>query len=215
MEPVEGQVWAVIVAAGSGRRFGASKQYAALGDRRVLDWSLAAARAVATGVVVVVPPDRADHAEAAADATVAGGASRSASVRAGLAAVPSEAGIVVVHDGARPLAPAALFRSVVEAVAAGADAAVPCVAVTDTLRSRSGEPVDRDGLLAVQTPQAFRARALRAAHANQPEATDDASLIEQAGGKVVIVDGTPTNVKVTHRLDLIVAEALLGAGCLS
>jgi 2-C-methyl-D-erythritol 4-phosphate cytidylyltransferase len=215
MGPVEAQVWAVVVAAGSGSRFGASKQYAPLGDRRVLDWSLTSARTVSAGVVAVVPPERAREAEEGADLTVAGGPSRSASVRAGLAAVPPEADIVIVHDGARPLAPAALFRSVVGAVVAGADVAVPCVPVTDTLRSRSGAPVDREALLAVQTPQAFRADALRAVHADEPEATDDASLIERAGGKVVVVDGSPTNVKVTHRLDLVVAEALLGAGCLS
>lgn len=213
MEPVEAQVWVIVVAAGSGSRFGSAKQFAPLGGRRVLDWSLATARTVASGVVAVVPPGRVHPAEAAADATVAGGATRSASVRAGLAAVPPDAGIVVVHDGARPLAPATLFRSVVEAVTGGADAAVPCVPVTDTLRWRSGAPADRDGLLAVQTPQAFRAAALRAVHAGGPEATDDASLVEAAGGKVVVVDGVPTNVKVTHRLDLVVVEALLGAGC--
>src|SRR3954464_9509106 len=98
-------VWAVVVAAGSGSRFGALKQYERLGGRRVIDWSLAAAQAVAEGVVVVVPPGRAATAEGAADAVGAGGATRAASVRAGLAAVPGDADIILVHDAARPLAP--------------------------------------------------------------------------------------------------------------
>jgi 2-C-methyl-D-erythritol 4-phosphate cytidylyltransferase len=216
-----GQVWVIVVAAGSGRRFGSAKQYEALAGRRVLDWSLEAARTCVTrddaerdpggGVVVVVAATRAGDPEAGADVVVAGGDTRSASVRAGLQAVPAAADIVVVHDGARPLADAALFASVVAAVRAGADAAVPGVPVSDTLRARTGGVVDREGVVAVQTPQAFRAGALRRAHAEGAEATDDASLVERAGGKVVVVDGSPTNVKITRRADLAVAEALLRA----
>jgi len=116
-----------------------------------------------------------------------------------------------VHDGARPLAGGDLFRAVVAAVRAGADAAVPGVPLADTLRWRSGGVADRDGLVAVQTPQAFRAAALRAAHEGEPDATDDASLVEAAGGKVVVVDGSPLNLKITNPSDLIVAEALLRA----
>ena len=208
-------VWAIVVAAGAGSRFGRPKQYEPLGGRRVLDWSLAAARQVADGVVVVVTPDRLGEPLAAAgkpgapDAIVAGAATRSGSVRAGLAAVPDDADVIVVHDGARPLATAALFARVVEGVRQGADAAVPGVAVTDTLRRRSGAPVDRDDLVAVQTPQAFRAPALRRAHAGQAEATDDASLVEAEGGKVIVVDGAPANLKITHPVDLLVAETLL------
>jgi 2-C-methyl-D-erythritol 4-phosphate cytidylyltransferase len=103
------------------------------------------------------------------------------------------------------------IAAAVEAVRGGADAAVPAVPVTDTLRRRTGGLVERDDLVAVQTPQAFRAAALRAAHAGGPEATDDASLVESAGGKVVLVDGSPTNLKLTHPADLVVAEALLRA----
>jgi 2-C-methyl-D-erythritol 4-phosphate cytidylyltransferase len=143
---------------------------------------------------------------------VAGGATRSASVRAGLAAVPGDADVVLVHDAARPLAGAALFATVVEAVRSGADAVVPAVAVTDTLRRRTGGLVARDDLVAVQTPQGFRASSLRSAHVGEPEATDDASLVEAAGGKVVLVDGWPGNLKITHALDLTVAGALLAAG---
>lgn len=231
-----GDVWVIVVAAGSGRRFGSAKQYEPLAGRRVLDWSLDAARTCVSradagrehgagadagtgegdepgegGVVVVVATAHAGDAEPGADVVVAGSDSRSASVRAGLRAVPAEADIVVVHDGARPLADAALFASVVAAVRAGADAAVPGVPVSDTLRARAGGVIDRDGVVAVQTPQAFRAGVLRRAHAEGAEATDDASLVERAGGKVVVVDGSPTNVKITRRADLVVAEALLHA----
>jgi 2-C-methyl-D-erythritol 4-phosphate cytidylyltransferase len=209
-------VWVIVVAAGSGSRFGRPKQYEQLAGREVLDWSLAAARATATaagdGVVVVVPPDRAGEPVAHADAVVAGGATRSASVRAGLAAVPGHAEIIVVHDGARPLAGADLFARVVGTVREGADAAVPAVEITDALRRRSGGPVDRGGLVAVQTPQAFRAVALRGAHAAEPEATDDASLVEATGGKVVVVEGSPANLKITRPIDLVVAAALLRSG---
>lgn len=206
-----GHVWVIIVAAGSGRRFGGEKQYEPLAGRRVLDWSLTAARAVADGVVLVVAPSHATDDEPGADAVVPGADTRSGSVRAGLAVVPDDAEVVVVHDGARPLADAALFGAVVDAVQAGADAAVPGVAVSDTLRSSAGGVVDRDGLVAVQTPQAFRASALRDVHAAGAESTDDASLIEAAGGKVVVVDGSPANLKITRPADLAMAEALLRA----
>src|SRR5262245_61649563 len=129
-----GSVWAIVVAAGSGSRFGAPKQFQPLGGRRVLDWSLDAARSVSAGVVVVLPPAKVRAGEPAADAVAAGGASRSASVRSGLALVPPDADVVVVHDGARPLAGPELFAAVVGAVRAGADAAVPGVPLADTLR---------------------------------------------------------------------------------
>ncbi len=217
-----GGLWVVVVAAGSGRRFGGAKQYEPLAGRRVLDWSLGAARqavsdlggappggVAAGGVVLVVAGGHEGDREPDADVVVAGAGTRSGSVRAGLAHVPAEAEVIVVHDGARPLADAALFARVVEAVQAGADAAVPGVAVDDTLRSRGGGVVDRKGLVAVQTPQAFRAGALRAAHRAGAEATDDASLVEAAGGKVVVVDGSTSNLKITRPADLVVAEALL------
>jgi 2-C-methyl-D-erythritol 4-phosphate cytidylyltransferase len=209
-------VWTVVVAGGSGARFGAAKQFEQLGDRRVVDWALEAAQTASTGVVLVVPPDRVVTGEPLADVVVAGGATRSASVRAGLAAVPPEADVVLVHDAARPLAPVALFEAVVAAVADdGADAAVPGVAVSDTIKRVAPggavvETVDRTSLVAVQTPQAFRAAALRAAHEREPEATDDAALIEAAGGRVVVVDGDTRAMKVTTREDLAFARALVG-----
>jgi 2-C-methyl-D-erythritol 4-phosphate cytidylyltransferase/2-C-methyl-D-erythritol 2,4-cyclodiphosphate synthase len=203
-------VWAIVVAAGAGERFGGAKQYAPLGGRRVLDWAVEATRIACDGVVLVVPTERADDHEPAVDAVVAGGATRSGSVRAGLALVPAAASVVVVHDAARPLATADDVRSVVDAVLAGADAAVPGVAVTDTIRRRGGGVIDRATLVAVQTPQAFRATALRDAHAGGGEASDDASLVEAAGGRVVVVEGRPRNAKLTHGDDLATASALLG-----
>ena len=208
MKSVTG-VWTIVVAAGEGRRFGAAKQYAPLAGCRVLDWSLRAARPNSQGVVLVVPPDAVVDAEPAADVVVGGGASRSASVRAGLAAVPADAEVVVVHDAVRPMATPALFASVVEAVRRGAVAAVPAVAVADTLRRRDGGTVDRTGLVAVQTPQAFAAAALRAAHRDGHEATDDAALVEAAGGTVTLVEGEPANRKITDPGDLALAERLV------
>ena len=116
---------------------------------------------------------------------------RSDSVRAGLAAISPDAEIVVVHDAARPLASPLLFASVIQAVRDGADGAVPGIAVSDTIKRVDGERVvetlDRASLVAVQTPQAFRADALREAHAAGAIATDDAALVEAVGGTVVVV----------------------------
>ena len=200
--------WAIVVAGGRGERFGEPKQYLRLGHGRVLDWALRAAREATDGVVLVVPADRADDAEPLASVVVAGGASRSGSVRAGLAAVPEDADVIVVHDAARPVPVPEVWQRVRAAVDAGADAAVPAVPVADTLRELGGGTVDRDRFVAVQTPQAFRAEALRGAHAAAPEGTDDASLVEAAGGRVVVVDGDPANIKITTSVDLSLAEVL-------
>jgi 2-C-methyl-D-erythritol 4-phosphate cytidylyltransferase len=199
-------VWAIVVAAGTGSRFGGAKQFEELDGRRVVDRAVAATLAVADGVVVVVPADRTQDGLLAGHRVVAGGATRSDSVRAGLAAVPDEADVVVVHDAARPHASAALFEAVVAAVRAGADGAVPGVALSDTVKrvhaGRVVDTLDRTGLVAVQTPQAFAAAALRRAHAAGGDATDDATLVERSGGVVVVVDGEPANIKITHRGDL-------------
>ena len=198
-------VWTIVVAAGSGSRFGAAKQFVELAGRRLVDHAVAVARLRSAGVVAVTPTGEVVE---GADLTVAGGSTRSASVRAGLVVVPPSATIVIVHDAARPLAEVAAFDAVIDAITSGADAAVPAVPVVDTLREREGGVVDRDRLVAVQTPQAFRAAALRAAHRAAPEATDDAGLVESAGGVVVLVPGDRWNLKVTEPSDLIVAEAI-------
>lgn len=202
-------VWVVVVAAGAGNRFGGAKQYAPLAGRRVLDWSIDAARSVADGVVVVVPAGEADAVEPAADVVVPGGDTRSASVRAGLAAVPDGAAVVLVHDGARPLASHALFRSVADAVLSGADAVVPVVDSVDSVSDDHGQPIDRTGLRMVQTPQGFDAEILRRVHAGRPEATDDGSLVASAGGRLRLVQGERWNLKITEPDDLLVASALL------
>lgn len=195
-------VWTVVVAGGGGRRYGAAKQYAPLGDARVLDVAVDAARRASDGVVVVVPPE-----DVAIEGGVAGGPTRSESVRNGLAAVPAEATIVCVHDAARPLASGELFAAVVAAVRSGADAAIPALPVTDTIKvvDADGAVVatpDRTSLVAVQTPQAFRVAALRRAHAAGAEGTDDAVLVEAMGGRVVTVPGEPWNFKITEPDDL-------------
>ena len=191
---------------------GAPKQFAELGGRPLIAWSLAAARRSCAGVVLVLPAGSAPDAWDA-DAVVAGGATRSQSVRAGLAAVPGTAEIIAVHDAARPLARPALWEAVLDAVRAGADAAIPAAPVTDTVKEVAPDghlvTLDRSRLVAVQTPQAFRAAVLRRVHSAGIDATDGASLVEAAGGRVVLVDGPPDNLKVTSPLDLVVAAALV------
>jgi len=211
------RAWAIVVAGGSGARFGGAKQFSVLGGRRVVDWAVLAAAAACEGVVLVVPEDQVGRMalDAQPDAVVAGGSTRSASVRAGLAELPDGVEAVVVHDAARPLAHPGLFDAVLAALADGADGAVAAVPVADTLKrveadGRVVETVDRTGLWAVQTPQAFRLDVLRAAHAGNPEATDDAGLVEAAGGRVVVVAGDRRNLKVTDPADLDVLEALVG-----
>jgi 2-C-methyl-D-erythritol 4-phosphate cytidylyltransferase len=206
------RVWAVIVAAGWGERFGGPKQFAELGGVRLVDHAIATAAATCDAVVLVVP-DAAEWQGAEVDALVTGGATRAESVRAGLGAVPPGAEMVVVHDAARPLASAALFEAVIAAVRDGADGAVPGLAVTDTLKRvddvRVTATVDRMGLVAVQTPQAFRNDILHDAHSSGADATDDAALVEELGGTVVVVPGDPRNLKVTGPADLMIAAALL------
>lgn len=216
-------MWAVVVAAGSGTRLGAGtpKGFVAVAGRRLVDWTVEGASRNADGVVVVVPPVVAAAPTGAGafppgTVVVAGDATRSGSVRCGLAALADadDDDLVVVHDGARPLADDTLYAAVVAAVLAGADAAVPGVPVADTLKRVDPDggvraTVDRAGLVAVQTPQAFRVGVLRAAHADAPEASDDAGLVEAAGGRVVVVSGDAANRKVTTPDDLAVVEALL------
>jgi 2-C-methyl-D-erythritol 4-phosphate cytidylyltransferase len=211
-----------VVAGGSGDRFGQPKQFLDLGGRSVVARSIAGARAVAAGVVVVVPAGRSAGAGTpdptfGADIIVDGGSSRAASVRAGLAAVPAEATVVVVHDAARPLASPTLFEAVVAAVTgrSAADGAIPVLPVTDTLKRVSGSQVvttvDRGELVAVQTPQAFRAAVLRHAHREGAEATDDAALLELIGATVRTVPGDPRNLKLTVPDDLLLAQILVSS----
>lgn len=207
--------WAILLAAGQGTRFGARKQFLEVGGQRVVDRSVHGAHDVVDGVVLVLPAgERWDGPPV--HAVVEGGAERSDSVRAGLAMIPAEAEVIVVHDAARPLATRDLWRAVVGAVEAGADAAIPALPVADTVKRVAGDrvvdTVPRHDLVAVQTPQAFRADVLRRAHETGGDATDDAGLVERAGGTVVVVPGEVRNRKVTDRDDLVVLEAWLSAG---
>ena len=164
-------VWSIVVAGGAGTRFGDRKQFSLLGGRPVLEWAVEACRPSSAGVVLVVPADRRGADRHGADAVVAGGPTRADSVRCGLAAVPDDAEVIVVHDAARPLASPRLFAAVLAAVGAdGVDGAVPGVPPSDTIKAVDGagnvtSTLDRSTLVAVQTPQAFRAAVLRRAHA--------------------------------------------------
>jgi 2-C-methyl-D-erythritol 4-phosphate cytidylyltransferase len=210
------KVWSVVVAGGSGQRFGQLKQFSLLGGRPVAAWAVQACRQCSDGVVLVVPAgEGGDH---GADTAVTGGPTRADSVRHGLAAVPADADVIVVHDAARPLATAALFDAVIKAVTeGGAAGAVPGLTPSDTIkvvdeaRHVTATP-ERRTLVAVQTPQAFRAGVLRRAHEHATAgsgATDDAALVEAMGETVVVVPGDPANLKITTPEDLRTAEHLL------
>jgi 2-C-methyl-D-erythritol 4-phosphate cytidylyltransferase len=212
------KVWSIVVAGGAGRRFGDRKQFSSLGGRPVLEWAVQACRPSSAGVVLVLPDDMLDADCHGADAVVAGGPTRADSVRCGLAAVPDDAEVVVVHDAARPLASPRLFAAVIAAVGAGGvDGAVPGLPPSDTIKAVDGagnvtSTLDRSTLVAVQTPQAFRAGVLRRAHEQAgPGATDDAMLVEALGGTVRVVPGEPANLKITDPDDLGAAERLLAS----
>lgn len=221
--PAPGEDVAAIVLAGGGssRMGGVDKLWADLGGRPLIAHALRALAATpgVSAVIAVAPAAR--HAALAAllegcgvaVRCVEGGARRQDSVAAGIAAAP-EASWYLVHDGARPLATAALAARVLEAARAHG-AAVPGVPLVDTVKrvdeeGRVIETLERAALRAVQTPQAFRGALLRRAHAEaSADATDDAALVEHLGAAVVVVAGEPANVKVTMPADLALLRALL------
>jgi len=217
-------VWAILVAAGRGERLGLDqpKAFAKLGEDPLLaeplrrldesDWI--------DRIVIVAPPEWEEPSILLAEelacskvhSCVTGGATRSASVRAGLAAVAPDALVVLVHDAARPLVTDDVIGRVLAPLSEGWDGAVPGLPVSDTLKLVGGDgavldTVARDGLYAVQTPQAFLADALR--RAADGEATDCAGLVQAAGGRVKVVEGDPRLLKVTTTDDLVkIAEWL-------
>jgi 2-C-methyl-D-erythritol 4-phosphate cytidylyltransferase len=217
---------ALIVAAGRGERLGSDRPKAlvTLAGRPMLEWSVATLREVREieQIVVALPPEALDAAPEGTVA-VAGGAVRSVSVREALRASDASPGgdPVVVHDAARPLAPAALFeRALAQLRESGVDAVIAAAPVSDTIKEvladrRTVErTIDRARLWAVQTPQVFRRDALeRALYGADDEllaaATDDAWLIERAGGTVEVVESGPRNLKITTPTDLRLAELLL------
>lgn len=202
------------------------KAFVDVAGATLLSRSVAAAResGVVDQVVVIVPPDlvddvRADYPPGGSPevTVVAGGAERSDSVRAGLAAAEDGTDLVLVHDAARALVPPELFRRVVTALLDGAEAVVPGLPVADTLKRVDGAGLvlgtpDRSELRAVQTPQGFSAVLLRHAHRDGADATDDAGLIEALGVDVQVVPGDHRAFKITTPFDLEVARLLLGAG---
>jgi 2-C-methyl-D-erythritol 4-phosphate cytidylyltransferase len=212
-------VWAILVAAGRGERLGLDhpKAFAKLGEDPLLaeplrrlddsEW--------VDAIVLVAPPGWEEPSILLAEelgcgkvsACVTGGETRADSVRAGLAEVPQDAVVVLVHDAARPLLPEAVIERVLAPLSDGWDGAVPGVQVSDTLKRVGAdgavlETVERDSLYAVQTPQAFAVDVLRRAVASGVDATDCAGLVEASGGRVKVVPGDPQLLKVTTADDL-------------
>ena len=209
------KTWTILVAAGEGFRFGSRKQLAELAGMPVLVHSTISASSVSDGIVVVTVEEDIEVVESCLKSVnqvhevVKGGATRSESVRCGLERVPHDCEIVIVHDGARPLASQELFESVVRKIKDGAEAAVPVVSIADSLRSVNGKQINRDEVVAVQTPQAFKAPLLREAYLSGEDATDDSSLVELVGGTIDFVDGDINNLKITVSTDLLIAEQFL------
>jgi len=210
--------WAVLVAAGRGERLGDDrpKAFVRLGDLPLLaeplrrlddsEW--------VDAIVVVAPPEWEEPAILCAEeigaskvsACVTGGATRVESVRVGVAEVPEDAAVVLVHDAARPVLPDEVIPRLLEPLGRGWDGAVPGLPLADTVkrvqRDAVVETLPRDELWAVQTPQAFVAPVLRSALDGAGDATDCASLVEAAGGRVTVVPGDERLLKVTTRADL-------------
>ena len=206
--------WTIVLAAGSGQRFGATKQFELLGDRSLVERTVATASTVSDAVVVVVPPGHRWRGTAV-DAVVPGGATHGDSVRAGLAAVPTSVAISVVATASHPLASAALYAAVIDRVQAGADAAAPAISSADAIkRVRNGtvvESIDKTELRIVQAPSAFRADMLRRVLADVGEAPEELELIERGGGVVATVPGEATNVHIATPADLEMARRLVAS----
>lgn len=225
----DSDVCVIIPAAGSGTRLGEPipKAFVDLHGRTIVERCVDQVRDLGATIVVVVPADLVGRAQTLltdAVTVVAGGAHRSESVRAGLAAA-GDAEIILVHDAARPLTPASVFHRVIGAIRSGRRAVIPGLPVADTLKeihqrdSGTDEPVlvrrtvERDRLRAVQTPQGFTREAFVAAHADHEGlATDDAGLAERVGIPVYVVDGHPMAMKITTPWDLRLIRHMLESG---
>ena len=219
----------MLVAAGTGSRLGAEhpKAFVALGERPLLAESLERLDLSdwIDAIVVAAPADWEEPTILLAEELVAskvasvvtGGATRAESVRNALAEVAADALVVLVHDAARPLVDDEVLERVLGGLAEGVDGVVPGLPVSDTVkRVERGvvvETVAREGLVTVQTPQAFIAARLRSAYAGDlTGATDCASLVERAGGRIGVVEGDPRLLKVTTPDDLALVERLLAEG---
>jgi 2-C-methyl-D-erythritol 4-phosphate cytidylyltransferase len=218
--------WAVVAAAGRGERLGLHrpKAFAPLRGRPLLAESLERLEASewVDAIVIAAPPEWEEPSILLAEelgcgkvsACVTGGESRSESVRIALAEVPQDAAAVLVHDAARPVLPLEVIERVLAPLGEGWDGAVPGLPLADTVKRVEGEQVvetlDRSGLVAVQTPQAFMAPALRSALAGDvAAATDCAALVERNGGRIKVVHGDRRLIKVTDAADLELVESLL------
>jgi 2-C-methyl-D-erythritol 4-phosphate cytidylyltransferase len=202
----------IVPAGGSGERLGADrpKAFVVCAGRPMVEWSLDALQPSCSRIVVAAPPSH------VRPGWVAGGSSRSASVRNALDAAP-DATVVVVHDAARPLVTAGLVRECLAALE-GVDGAIAASPASDTVHVSSSdrlirETPDRSTLWTAQTPQVFRADILRRALAGGDSATDEAALVAAVGGTVRLIEGPSDNIKVTTQTDLRLAEALLRERC--
>jgi 2-C-methyl-D-erythritol 4-phosphate cytidylyltransferase len=218
-------VWAVIVAAGRGERLGLDrpKAFAGLNGRPLLAESLERLEWSdwIDSIVVAAPPDWEEPVILLAEelgcgkvvAVVAGGETRAASVRAGLAEVPEEAAVTLVHDAARPVLPEEVIERLITALNEGWDGAVPGVSVSDTVKRIDGdqvvETIDRESLIGAQTPQAFVSSVLSEAAAAGDDPTDCAALVEARGGRIKVVPGDRRLMKITEPADLELAETWL------
>jgi 2-C-methyl-D-erythritol 4-phosphate cytidylyltransferase len=241
---------AIVVAGGSGTRFGSLKQFVEFFGFPVISWCIHQLVQAVDHIAVVIPPqvlqetdretvlktlrslvDAVELPEPAASyflksldyrylddgmiTIVSGGVTRSESVRNGLSVLSQDYSVVVVHDAARPLATADLFRRVMGKIDEGYDGATCYLPVTDTVKlledDGSLSTLDRQKLIAVQTPQAFAPDVLRAVHSKGEEATDDIALLEKAGAKIALVEGEALNWKITDPDDVLLLEAVLTA----
>ena len=198
-------IWAILLAAGRGTRFGRQKHNIELHGSPLWRW---AQRGLIDGGVeeVVIVGE--------IDGAVPGGGRRQDSVAAGLAQIPADDGLVLVHDAARPmLAPSVVQRVIDRLLIGDVAGVVPAVPMRDTIKriaqARVVETVERHHLVSVQTPQGFDLRTQRTAHSSfEGDATDDASMVEAIGAPIAIVEGDPMNLKVTYPEDLLLIEAL-------
>ena len=215
---------AIVVAGGSGTRFGATtpKQFCLLGGIPVLMRTLDKFAAAGATLTLVLPQDHfplwhdlcRQHSYLTVHRVVAGGKTRYESVAAGLKALsPAPDDLVAVHDGVRPLVSTSLIERAFD-TAAEHGSAIPVIAVSDTIRAvddNGSHQLARESLRAVQTPQVFRASLLTGAYdaGFSPLFTDDASVVEHNGGTVTLIEGETTNIKITHPIDMVVAEQII------
>lgn len=201
----DGPSWAIVLAGGRGSRFGRLKQFEPLHGMRLVDHTVASARRTCDKVVVVLPPGVGWDGDPV-DALAVGGDHQSESLRAALAAVPDDAGVLVVTDPAHPLAPDRVYTDVIAAVRAGADGAVPVLPMLDVVQrvvdGRVVATMPKDGTVITQTPQAFRAAVLRSAHADRPRPVENSGMVAELGHRVVTVPGDPANLHVATDDDL-------------